>query len=546
VRPAPPAPLPLLASLPLAVLGGVAAWAAFPGSASASGWWFCAPLAVALLSIATHGGRARRGALLGLAFGWAFSVPHVAWSGTYVGLLPWLALATACAGFYTVLGVFLPRLQRARWGLGPLAVACGWIAAEALAERQPFEGFPWGKLAFSQADAPTLGLAALGGAPLVSFGVTLAGALLASAVLALARVPAPPSAPRPTRRARPALVSLVLAVAVTAAGALVPRPTAAEAGTTRVAAVQGNTPSEGLDFNSERRAVLDNHARATLALAQRVQDGTAPQPDLVLWPENSSDIDPFTNPDARAVIDQAVTAVGAPTLVGAVLQGPGRYVSNAGLVVNPGTGIDTTQRYVKQHPAPFGEYMPYRSFFRLFTDKVDLISRDFVHGDRVGLLRMGGVPVGDVICFEVNFDGIVRESVRAGAQILVVQTNNATFGMSDEAVQQLAMSRLRAVETGRSVVHVSTVGVSAIITPDGVAHQETSLFTAAVLEADLPLRTTQTIATRVGVAPEVALTTLGLLLLLLARPGVRGGRRGREERDSDAGAPAVAASPVAR
>ncbi|WP_338073512.1 apolipoprotein N-acyltransferase [Kineococcus siccus] len=544
MRPAPPAPLPLLASLPLAVAGGLAAWAAFPGSASDAGWWFNAPVAVALLSIATYGARARRGALLGLAFGWAFSIPHVAWSGTYVGVLPWMALATACAAFYTVLGLALPRLQRARWGLGPLAVACGWIAVEALAERQPFEGFPWGKLAFSQADAPTLGLAALGGAPLVSFGVTLAGALLGAAVLALARVPAPPGAPRPARRARPAVVAVALAAVVTGAGALVPRPTAAEDGTARVAAVQGNTPEEGLDFNAERRAVLDNHASATLGLARRIEDGTSPQPDLVLWPENSSDIDPFRNPDARAVIDRAVDAVGAPTLVGAVLQGPGESLSNAGLVVNPGTGIDPDQRYVKQHPAPFAEYMPYRSFFRTFTDKVDLVPRDFVHGDRVGLLDMGGVRVGDVICFEVNFDGIVRDTVRAGAQVLVVQTNNATFGMSNEAVQQLAMSRLRAVESGRSVVHVSTVGVSAIITPDGAAHQETSLFTQAVLEADVPLRSTQTVATRVGAAPEVVLTALGVLLLLLARPGARGGRRGRDPRREDAGTPTSPKSPV--
>ncbi len=129
--------------------------------------------------------------------------------------------------------------------------------------------------------------------------------------------------------------------------------------------------------------------------------------------------------------------------------------------------------------------MPYRSFFRMFSDKVDLVSRDFVHGDHVGLLRMGGVPVGDVICFEVAFDDTVRDSVRAGAQFLVVQTNNATFGYSDEAVQQLAMSRLRAVESGRAVVQISTVGVSAIISPDGVAHDESSLFTTDVLTGDV-------------------------------------------------------------
>ncbi|WP_432524833.1 apolipoprotein N-acyltransferase [Kineococcus sp. SYSU DK006] len=533
VRPADPPPALLPLSLLLAVLGGAAAWAAFPGAVSTAGWWPGAIVAVALLALATHRVRARRGVLAGLLFGLAFMFPHLSWSGTFVGLLPWSALTVACALFYAVLGGLLPRLQRARWRLAPLAVACGWTGIEAARERIPFEGFPWGRLAFSQADAPTLGLAALGGSPLVTFGVALAGALVAQAVLALLRLPAPAGAARGVPRLRPAVLSLLAAALVTSSGALVPRPTGAEDGTRRVAAVQGNTPAEGLEFNAERRAVLDNHARATLALAQQVADGSAPQPDLVLWPENSSDIDPYENADARAVIEQAADAVGVPLLVGAVLQGPGENVSNTGLVVTPADGIegareDDSRHYVKQRPAPFAEYMPYRSFFRAITDKVDLVPRDFVHGDHVGLLEMGGVRVGDVICFEVAFDDTVRDSVRAGAQFLVVQTNNATFGYSDEAVQQLAMSRLRAVESGRAVVQISTVGVSAIITPDGVAHEESTLFTTDVLQGEVVLRSTQTLATRVGALPELALSALGVLLLLTARRGERrpgGGRR---------------------
>jgi apolipoprotein N-acyltransferase len=530
-RPAEPAPVPLPVGLLLAVLGGVATWAAFPGAASAAGWWPTAVVGVALLTLATHGVRARRGFLTGFLFGFAFLFPHLQWSGTYVGLLPWSALAVVCALFYAVLGALLPRLQRARWRLAPLAVAAGWVAVEAARARVPFGGFPWGRLAFSQADAPTLGLAALGGSPAVTFGVALAGAFLASAVLALLRLPAPAGAAHGVRRLRPAVVSLLVAVLVTGAGALVPRPTGAEDGTRRIAAVQGNVPQAGLEFNAERRAVLDNHANATRELAEQVAAGTAPQPDLVLWPENSSDIDPYENPDARAVIESTVDAIGVPVLVGAVLDGPGAYVSNTGLVVTPQEGLDgarddDTRHYVKQRPAPFGEYMPYRSFFRRFSDKVDLVSRDFVHGDHVGLLRADGIAVGDVICFEVAFDDTVRDSVRAGAQFLVVQTNNATFGYSDEAVQQLAMSRLRAVESGRAVVQISTVGVSAIIGPDGVAHQRSTLFTQDVLQGEVVLRSTETVATKVGALPEQVLSGLALLLLLTAGRGARHGRRG--------------------
>ncbi|WP_323132243.1 apolipoprotein N-acyltransferase [Kineococcus indalonis] len=534
----------------LALGGGVAAWAAFPGALRPDGLWWLAPVAVTLLALATAGVRARRGALSGLLFGWAFLVPHLAWSGTYVGFLPWFALATVCALFYAALGALLPRLQRARLRLGPLAVACGWVAVEAARARVPFEGFPWGRLAFSQADGPTAALAALGSTAAVTFAVALAGALLAGAVRALLRLPAPAGAARAVPRAVPAAAAALAAAAVLGAGALVPRPTAAEGGTLRVAAVQGNTPSAGLDFNAERRAVLDNHARATAALAQQVDDGLVPRPDVVLWPENSSDIDPYGNADAARVVEGAVDAVGAPVLVGAVLEGPGRYVSNTGLLATPADGLvgalqDPGRHYVKQRPAPFAEYMPHRAFFRRFSDKVDLVSRDFVHGDAVGLLRVpladgGQARLGDVICFEVAFDDTVRESVRAGAQFLVVQTNNATFGYSDEAVQQLAMSRLRAVESGRAVVQISTVGVSALITPDGTAHEETSLFTTAVLQGDVALRSTQTLSTRLGQAPELALCAAGVLLLLTARRGPRraGPARSRRRRRGGAGGPA--------
>ncbi|WP_299039602.1 apolipoprotein N-acyltransferase [uncultured Pseudokineococcus sp.] len=516
----------------LAAAGGAATWAAFPGAVGVDGVWPAAVVGVCALVLATRGRRARSGFGLGLVFGLAFLVPHLAWSGTYVGVLPWVALATACAGFYALLGALMPSLQRLPAGWSVLAVTGGWVATEAARARVPFGGFPWGRLAFSQVDSPAAGWAAVGGAPLVSAVVAAAGTLLALAVLragAVVRAGRRGALRTPVAPALSAVVPALVAVLVLAAGTLVPRPAAPEAGTAQVAAVQGNVPRPGLDFNAERRAVLDNHVQATLEYAGQVQAGTEPASDLVLWPENASDIDPYLDDQARQDIEATARAVGAPLLVGAVLEGPGEYLSNAGLVVTPAQGLggaatEPGRSYVKRRPAPFGEYIPYRDFFRLFSDKVDLVARDFLPGTKGGVVVMDGIRVGDVICFEVAFDDLVRDSVRSGAQMLVVQTNNATFGYSDEAVQQLAMSRLRAIETGRAVVQISTVGVSSIIAPDGAAPVRTELFTQDVLSGQVPLRTSQTLATRLGPVPE-ALLAAGVLTPLVAAARRRARRR---------------------
>jgi apolipoprotein N-acyltransferase len=302
------------------------------------------------------------------------------------------------------------------------------------------------------------------------------------------------------------------AVALVLAGLLVPTP-GGSARTAVVAVVQGNVPRAGLDFNSERERVLRNHVEATQSLAGQIRAGKVAKPDLVLWPENASDIDPFRNPDAGALIQQATDAIGVPVLVGAVVDGPGRYLSNVGVVWRPGTGPGSGPgpRYVKRHPAPFGEYIPLRNIARKVSAKVDLVSRDFYAGKTVRTLPMGKASVADVICFEVAYDGLVRDVVAKGGNLLVVQTNNATFGHTAEAVQQLAMTRLRAIEHGRATVQVSTVGVSAIIRPDGSVVDETRLFTRDVLVARVRLRDGRTLADRVGSWPEAALTLLALL-----------------------------------
>jgi apolipoprotein N-acyltransferase len=247
----------------------------------------------------------------------------------------------------------------------------------------------------------------------------------------------------------------------------------------------------------------------------------------VIWPENSSDIDPYTNADATRQIDRAAAAIDAPILVGAVVDGPGDYLSNTAIVWDPEGGPGDT--YVKRHPVPFAEYVPHRSFFRLFSDKVDLVRRDFVGGDEVGVLDVAGLRLGDLICFEVVYDGLTRDVVAGGAGMIVVQTNNATFGYTDESEQQLALSRVRAVEHGRSVVIASTSGISAVVAPDGSVRRSTQLFEPAVLVEDIAQRDTATVAQRVGAVPEWVLTAVGAAALLAAvRPSaVRRWRSGR-------------------
>jgi apolipoprotein N-acyltransferase len=383
-----------------------------------------------------------------------------------------------------------------------------WVTQEAFRDRAPFGGFPWGRLAFSQGDAPALRLAAYGGAPLVTFAVAAAG----GALVALAW--------RRWVLNRSVLVPaggfLIVAAALIAGPAAV--PVAHPGGPTKlVAIIQGNVPRLGLDFNEQRRAVLDNHVKATIALAAQVTDGKARRPDLVVWPENSSDIDPLRNADAAQEISAAAADIGAPILVGAVLQtDKPADIKNAGILWRPGTGPDLSQEYVKRHPVPFAEYMPLRPIARLVTDKVDLVE-NMLKGDHPGVIDTGPLTLGDVICFEVAYDGIVRDTVTGGAQVLAVQTNNATFNEA-EARQQMAMVRLRAVEHGRDALMVSTVGVSGFVDTDGSVHGATGFNTPATVVRVMRLGGPTTLATRLGQWPEWVGVVLALAALLGAVP----------------------------
>ncbi|WP_448333382.1 apolipoprotein N-acyltransferase [Streptomyces sp. DSM 41534] len=503
----------------LAAVSGLALGLAFPPF----GVWPLSLVAVAALALLTHGRTARQGAWTGFAFGLPFFLLLLKWLSV-VGWDAVVGLSIIEAAFLALMGAGLALVSRlpvpALW---PLWTACLWVAEEWARDRVPFGGFPWGRLAFANTGSPYTPLAALGGAPLVTFGVALTGGALACAALVLWRLRG--AGGFSARRALPAAGAVAVAAAVTAAGFAVPIPTAAD-DSVDIAVVQGNVQQPGMDFLGRPMMILDNHAKATLDLAKDVKAGRIAKPDLVIWPENASDLDPFQYREAYARIDEAVRAIGVPVLVGALVDHPTKqgYVENQGIVWDPKSGPGAS--YTKQHPVPFGEYVPFRQELSKIITRLQRVPRDFYPGDHTGVLKVGPARLGDVICFEVAYDEIVRDTVNAGARAIVVQTNNATYGRSGQPEQQLVMSKLRAIEHGRPVITAATSGISAVVSPDGTIEQRTKEFTQDVLTARIPLRDGKTLADRVGAIPEWVLAMVGVLSCAAA---IMIGRRGRTD-----------------
>jgi len=485
--------------LGLAALSGVLMAAAFPPIGAS----ILAPIAVALLTLSIYRSTGGIAALAGLIQGALSFGLLIRWM-SLIGNDAWILLTGVCAAWIALMAWGQSRTTRLRYW--PVWVAALWVAQEALRDRVPLGGFPWGRLAFGQTATTLTPYAAIGGAPLVTFATGLVGALLAYAILALVR--------RDRQWAAAALGGVVI---VGLAGLLIPRPAQGQGDppTAIVAVVQGGVPTTGLGQTDDRRAVLDRHIKETLALAQAVQRGEQPQPDAVIWPENAVDIDPYRNADVADALTATVRAVGAPILIGAVIDAPDdpSRAANVGIVW---TDEGPTETYIKRRPVPFGEYVPLRSVLASLIGRFDRVPRDFIGGDVPGVLDVGPVRVGDVICFEVAYDEVVRDAVVAGGRAIVVQTNNATYAGLGQPEQQATMSRLRAIEQGRTVLIAATSGISAIIAPDGAILGEIGEGDTGTLVAEVPLRDDLTLAGRIGAWPEWLLTVAGLAALGLS------------------------------
>lgn len=464
------------------------------------GWSWAAPVGVALLYWALQGNIGwKQGLLIGLIQGMGLYLLLLPWVGEFVGAMPFIALSIYLAIFSGVFGAFSPALLRRRWGWLQWIVV--YVALEWLRSNYPFGGFAWVRLAWGQINSPLVWFAPYGGPALVTFATLVCG-------VGIARSIQKAWGSRHLSAIFNRSLALTLGVIVLAIGTqqLTQAYRPADVGTTEVAAIQGNVPRMGLDFNAQRSAVLRNHSQETKVLAV---DGI--RPDFVIWPENASDINPLSDATAGSLIDDAANAVDAPILVGTITRDE-VGMRNTMLVWDPETGVGDYHH--KKYLQPFGEWMPWRDFFRNFSELVDLAG-DFQPGTGSGVVNIRNantgesIPVGISTCYEVAFDASGRDAVANGAQILTTPTNNATFGFTDMTYQQLAMSRFRAIELDRAVVVAATSGVSAMVDHNGTVLADTRIFTPDYLVADMSLRDTTTFAVRYGTWIEYIFVVLG-------------------------------------
>jgi len=457
------------------------------------------PVAVAAFVLCVRDLPVRRAWLPSLSYGVGFQFVLLWWMQA-VGVDAWVSLGALEASFFLTLGPATVVLMRRRWW--PVWVALAWVAVEVWRSSWPFGGMPWGRLAFASVDTPLALLLPYVGANGVSVLWALMGTMLAWVAIRT-----------PWRRPAVGLAALVPVVALSSLPGLSPYSSAAE-GTVTIAAVQGDVPGDGSDILLDHRQVTQNHVDATLALAADVEARRTPRPDFVLWPENSTAVDPFTDARINSAIWAAVRSIGMPILVGGMVDAATpTAVLNQGIVWDPVTGAG--DRYTKRHPVPFGEYIPWRD--RVFTanfGKLSLIPRDMVSGTRPRPLTVAGVRVADAICFDVAYDDGIREQIMNGAQVLVVQTSNATFIHTSQTAQQFAITRLRAIESHRSVAVAATNGVTGLILPDGTVQARAVPRTQDVLVAELPLSTEITPGIRLGRWIGWASVSLTALLLL--------------------------------
>jgi apolipoprotein N-acyltransferase len=398
--------------------------------------------------------------LIGLTFGLAFMVPLLRWLDV-LGPDAWLALAALCAAFYALFG--WAAALTARLPASVAVAATCWVGMEWMRANVPFGGFPWGRIAFATADSEVVALTRWVGVPATSGLVVLAAAGTAWGVVhGDAVAPACSRAGGPGKPGRPVR------------GGCEP---AGRTGYSRVHTDGGDRAGRrarhgsGEPGRAQRGHRQPRQRDPRLCGADRRRG--AERPDVVFWPENSTDIDPFRTPAIYATIDDAVRAVSVPTLVGVIVDGPEEgQAQNVGLVWDPETG-PAPQRYVKRHLVPFGEYIPLRAQLAPLVSRLDQIARDMVPGEDAGVLEMGSVSVGTMMCFDVAYDDTIADNVRAGAEVLVVQTNNATYYGSDQPEQQWGIERVRAVETGRDVAVASVNGISGFVSADGTVQQRT-------------------------------------------------------------------------
>ena len=391
-----------------------------------------------------------------LAFGFILNAIVLYWSGKYVGPIPWLLLSALQALFYLPVGWVYRRTHRL------LLSALALLAMEEIRSRFPFGGFGWTRIAFSQVDSPALPIVALGGV------IALSAFTLAIALLLV--------------HLRGKNLAAILTLFIIAF--LLPANPQGS-GEVKLIAIQGNTPEVGLGFNSRAKAVFDLHRDVT----RRV---TADQYDAIIWPENAIDIDPRLFPEVQADIAALTSDLSTPIIAG-VVQRAANGPQNASILFGE-DGIRESV-YIKRGLTPFGEYIPLRGLAELVSPLAKKVN-DFIPGSKRVTHEVAGVQLGPIICYEIILDDLVRDMAK-NSQALIVQTNSATFAGTAESAQQLAITRIRAVEHSRAILSVSTVGISAFIDNNGRVLSQTGENTQESLAGSLVLSNYRTLINRI-------------------------------------------------
>jgi apolipoprotein N-acyltransferase len=464
----------------LSLVSGLLAYASF----APIGYWWCAPFSIALLLHVLNERALRRRALAIVIFGAAFFGPLLAWSNTYVGDAPWLILTVLQIALLLPLAL-LPMSKRVNLLLFPSM----WLAVEFLRGHFPFNGFGWGRIAFSQASAPYASVARIGGAPLLSFVVAVISVGIYFGFQGRLKI---------------AVLAFTVVMAITTV-AIVSNP-AMPRKDFPIIAVQGGVPTLGLDFNSRATAVFENHLRTTLDYLTSRKS----KPEVVLWPENSIDVDPFKNIVVEDQLQSVVDEFNTPFIVGAVLQHGSKF-QNASILWKPRQGA--TSIYVKRHLTPFGEYIPLRAIAEIVSPYAKNVV-DFVPGNKIVVHKVGRAKIAPIICFELLDDTSGREMAKV-SNLFVVQTNSATFGNSPESDQQLGITRIRAIEHQRYAISISTSGISALVDPKGRVTNKTGLNQSAVIAAAVRLNNSISLADKYGSQIEFILILLPPILVPL-------------------------------
>ncbi len=461
------------------------------------------PVALAGFALTTRGLTARRAWLPGLAFGVGFYFVTGYWMRGSIGADAWIGMCTAEALFYGALGSVSGVVHRLRFW--PVWLAAAWTTMEVIRSGWPFSGMPFGRIAFAVIDTPVAQALPYVGSTGLSFLLALIGFLLGWVLVERDRAD-----------------RLVAAGSLVAVAAAVSLPALASFSLTverqaTVAVVQGNVPGRGNDVLYDSDLLTDNHVQATIGLADDVRAGVEPQPDFVLWPENSTAVDPFRPGPVHGGLQAAAEAIGVPVVVGGLVDGGPDHVLNQGIVWDPLTGPG--ERYTKWHPVVYGEYIPFRGFMKDIGledhSQLSRIPRDMLSGTRKSPLPVNGIEIADAICFDIAYDDGIYAQVERGAEMLAVQTSNASFIFTDQIDQQFAITRLRAIETGRWLAVASTNGISAVVRPDGSLAAEAEPQTTSVLVEEVDLMSGVTPAVWLGAWPGrlfTLLTCVGLVL----------------------------------